>query len=504
MEQKNIVGNIVTRIKSATKSDYIHFGIYAALIVIFSIWCSNPWLLLLLLIVGDIYLTRFIKWGKWKESNNPVLKWIAGWIDAIVFALVAVYIINLFLFQNYKIPSSSMEKSLLVGDYLFVSKLSYGPRVPMTPLSFPLAQHTLPIVGGKSYIEWPKWEYKRLKGLGEVERYDVVVFNFPAGDTVCVGMENPDYYNICLAEGKREMAEKKNIIVDSLSPKDYQSYYPIVNGMGRKAVLDKEEVYGKVISRPVDRRENYVKRCVGLPGDTLQIKDTKLIINGKEMYEPQLMQLNYFVESTEELSRKQLKKLGISIDDQYNLSPMPWASQLKERLGFGKDSHVYYFPLTKQMAEALKSSSSIKNVLRDPGDILNSSKTYPLSAEYGWTRDNYGPIYIPKKGETITLDETNIEIYRRVIAVYEGNKLEVRPNGAILINGQISHEYTFKMDYYWMMGDNRHNSADSRYWGFVPEDHIVGKPLFIWLSLDKDMPGLGLRGSRIFNRVGNE
>jgi signal peptidase I len=271
--------------KKATKSQWILFAIVTAFYLAFVVWDGNYWLLLGIPVIFDIYVSKFIPWGAWKNSKNKSLRKVAEWTDAIVFALVAVYFINIFIFQNYKIPSSSLEKSLLVGDFLFVSKVSYGPRVPNTPLSFPLAQHTLPVVNTKSYIEWPQWDYKRLKGFGQVKRNDIVVFNYPAGDTVALQVQNPDYYDL-------------------------------VYTYGRERVNTDKFTYGDVVYRPVDRRENYVKRCIGMPGDSLQVVDNQIFINGKQQPLPAKVQFNYFVETTGNyLSDKQFKKLNVNKED---------------------------------------------------------------------------------------------------------------------------------------------------------------------------------------------
>ncbi|MDL2222409.1 signal peptidase I, partial [Parabacteroides sp. OttesenSCG-928-N08] len=253
--------------KQISKKQWIMFGIVATLYILFALWMQNGWLLLGLPIIVDIYLTKFVPWGAWKRSKNPRVRNILSWVDDILFALIAVYLINLFIFQNYQIPSSSLEKSLLVGDYLFVSKLSYGPRVPNTPLSFPLVQNTLPVLNSKSYFEWPQWDYKRVKGLGEVKRNDIVVFNFPAGDTVALKVQNPDYYTL-------------------------------VEMHGREAIRLNKATFGDVIYRPVDKRENYVKRCIGMPGDSLEVRNNQVYINGEAAENPENMQLNYFLEIT--------------------------------------------------------------------------------------------------------------------------------------------------------------------------------------------------------------
>lgn len=462
--------------KSFSKKQWIKFGIAAFLYALFCLWMQNGWLLLGEIVLVDIYLTKFIPWGAWKKSTNPTIQSILSWVDDIVFALVAVYFINIFLFQNYQIPSSSLEKSLLVGDYLFVSKLSYGPRVPNTPISFPLVQNTLPILNCKSYTDWPEWGYKRVKGLGEVKRNDIVVFNFPAGDTIALLQQNPDYYTL-------------------------------VAQYGREAIHLNKATFGEVMYRPVDKRENYVKRCIGMPGDSLSIRDNQVYINGKAAENPENMQFNYYIETDGTMfNEEQFSLMDVSKDDRGLLGGgNGYGQDLLAYLGFqananGQYNPVYRMPLTNKALAIAKKFAFVKKIVIEPDAI--GGTTYPVDYKTGWTRDNYGPIWIPKKGATIKLDEKNLALYHRCIKNYENNKLEVK-DGKIYINDQPSTEYTFKYDYYWMMGDNRHNSADSRSWGFVPEDHIVGKPIMIWLSLDKDhsLFDSGIRWERIFRWV---
>ncbi len=433
------------RINNTTKKSWISACIWGLIYIVFIIWVAwNDWTslawLLLLPIILDMFITHYIPWTWWKKyspnqpTENKTLFVIFSWIDAILFALVAVYFINLYLFQNYQIPSSSLEKSLLVGDFLCVDKMSYGARVPNTPLSMPLVQHTFPewLGGGKSFFSHPQWEYKRLKGWRAIQKGDIVVFNFPTGDTVCSKAPNPDYYTLCHQYGK-QVVEKRT------------------------------DRFGEIVVRPVDRRENYVKRCVATPGDTLQIIDNVVHINGIPEPKRDGIQLNYFVVTDGHvLTPSYLNKIGISKEDRHKI-----------------DTDVYLFPLTQEMKSKLENNPHILQIIVQPEE--QGGFVYPLG-HTSWTRDNYGPIYIPKKGDKILITEENFWIYNRIANAYEYKPM------------RIGEYYTFKMDYYWMMGDNRHNSADSRYWGFVPEDHIVGRPMFIWLSIDKDQTGL-------FNRI---
>ena len=471
------------KVKTNPKKQWLKFIVVLVLYLLFLYWVKSWWGLLVVPFIYDAYITKKINWQWWKEAEKPV-KFVMSWVDALVFALVAVYFINLFFFQNYVIPSSSLEKSLLTGDYLFVSKVSYGPRIPETPLTMPLTQHTMPVFECKSYIEWPHWDYRRVKGLGKVELNDIVVFNYPAGDTLCSAPQYQayDFYQMCYGIGYQLYPNHPN--PDSLSPEQRLKFYNTVYQAGRNEIVNNSAEYGEIITRPADRRENYVKRCVGLPGQTLEIRNRMVYLDGKQNKEPDNVQYTYRMKRLANLPDELMRDLGISNEDLMSLNQ------------YG------YMPLTQHAVDVLGARKDlVKNI--ELVTEANDKETYPLNGNMHWTRDNYGPVWIPKKGESIKLTLENIAIYERPIRAYEGNDLLVR-DGKIYINGKEAHSYTFKLDYYWMMGDNRHNSADSRYWGFVPEDHIVGKPIFIWWSSDPDRSGLsGVRWSRLFRMVDN-
>ena len=468
------------------KVQWAKFIVVLAIYLLFLYWLKS-WLgLIVVPFIFDVYITKKIRWQWWKEAEGPV-RFVMSWVDAIVFALVAVYFINQFFFQNYVIPSSSLEKSLLTGDYLFVSKVSYGPRIPQTPLTMPLTQHTLPLFNCKSYISWPHWDYRRVKGFGNVKLNDIVVFNYPAGDTICT--EQPyqtEYYKMVYDFGQQIYEKNYPTPVNpaDLNRQQQYDYYKIVYAMGRNYIANNPHEYGDISSRPTDRRENYVKRCVGLPGQTLQVKDRIVYLDGKPNKEPDNVQYTYYVKLKQYIPDDLMHELGITMEDLASLNSRG------------------YMPLTKRAVDGLKARPDIVESITI-NENAPVGEVYPRNAVTGWTCDNYGPVWIPKKGESIDLTMENIAVYERPIKVYEGNELDVK-NGQIYINGQLATKYTFKMDYYWMMGDNRHNSADSRYWGFVPEDHIVGKPIFIWWSHDKDRAGIkGIRWGRLFNMVDN-
>jgi len=374
------------------------------------------------------------------------------WIDAAVFAVVAATIIRTFIFEAYVIPTGSMEKTLLVNDFLFVSKLSYGPRLPNTPLAIPFVHHTAPIINTKSYVEWIELPYKRLWS-SPVERNDVVVFNYPVGDTVIGAYQsNMNYYDALRDEYKGD----------------------------RQAILERDDI----IVRPVDKRENFIKRCVGIPGDTLQLKDAILYINGQPAYVPPHSSTFYSVQT----------KKGQILDEEtlqndFNVETNPD----RQQFGIIGDG-AYMIDLSADEAERMRKLPYVESVVKDVKRYTPS--VFPNdTARYKWSEDFYGPVWIPKKDVTITLTSENIPFYRRIISVYEHNTLEEK-DGKFMINGKETNQYTFKMNYYWMMGDNRHNSQDSRFWGYVPEDHVVGKASLIWFSWNG-----GPRWSRIFSRI---
>jgi len=374
------------------------------------------------------------------------------WADAIIFAVVAATLIRSFLLEAYTIPTGSMEKSLLIGDFLFVSKVNYGGRVPMTPVAFPFAHHTMPgTTNVKAYWDGIQLKYRRLPGVEKIKRGDVVVFNYPEGDTVVVETQ---------AEA---------------------SYYQLVRQLGRDAVRSNPNF--TIVVRPVDKQENYIKRCLAIAGDTLKIVNAQVYVNGKPAENPDQSQKAYYVKSNgTDFNPQTLTDMNISVSQ--------------------ATADEYYFNMTRKEADEIKHWSNVKEVhpiIKLEGDY--DPMVFPHNPNFKWNQDNFGPLIIPKKGWTVKLDSTTIPLYKRAIQVYEGNQVEER-NGQLVINGKPSSSYTFKMDYYWMMGDNRDNSLDSRFWGFVPEDHIVGKALFIWMSLNENGSFLGkVRWNRLFKGI---
>ena len=453
---------------------YIRFWIAALIYILIVIWIWNFWLLFGLGIIFDVHVTKKVNWTFWKRRDGKNSAFIE-WLDALIFAVIAVTLINIFLFQNYRIPTPSMEKSLLIGDHLFVSKLAYGPRIPNTPIAFPFTQHTIPGFNTKSWSNLVIWDYKRLIGFGKVKNNDPIVFNFPAGDTVVVEEQATSYYEIVRSTARNYKTNDEFFGRDIKTDDEYIQ-------LAISDIRNQREI----IFRPVDRRDNYVKRCIGISGDIIFIKDGTVYVNEKELADNAKQQLTYIVNTNgTSINPKAFERLSINKSDQ--------------RIYSGS---AYYLPLTKSNAEAIAKFANVSDVspiLMREGEW--DPRIFPHDSTYKWNEDNFGPLWIPVKDATVQLDMSNLCFYEQIIKNYEGNELRVE-GSTIYINGQPANSYTFKMNYYWMMGDNRHNSADSRFWGFVPEDHIVGKPRFIWLSIDKEAKGLKrVRWSRMFSRV---
>jgi signal peptidase I len=472
---------------------------------------GKPWYWTILLLVPGINLLMLIiynvntsiAFGKrslkdhvimtlvpWVELANfafkPTWKWVGPipigqrkrgmlgqWGDAILFAVIVATTFRTYTFEAFTIPTESMEKSLLVGDYLFVSKLSYGPRMPMTPVTLPFTHHTLPLTDhSPSFTNWFSLPYMRLPGFGKPERGDAVVFNFPEGDTVVANYQNMSYYQLARMSGRDNLVRRDRLVVTG--PDGQQRGLPT----------------GGILIRPVDKQENYIKRCVGTPGDTLEVVNGTVHVNG--VPEPLVATGQYAYDFTvkDAFNKKALK-------DRYDITTTDVAEEP------GKAN----MPLTQADAEALRNFGNVLSMTREnkPKGTYGPRDFWPIfpnDPRYDWSEDNFGPLWIPKAGATVKLTAQNLPLYRRAIAVYEHNTVEER-NGAVWINGVQADSYTFKQDYYWMMGDNRHRSQDSRFWGFVPFDHVVGKAVLVWLTADPEKGGFpgGIRWKRLFSRV---
>lgn len=419
------------------------------------IWTGYYVLLAGWLILIDIYFTKKVKWAFWHIHTNDGTKLVfwSEWLDAIIFAVIAASFIRTFFTEAYRIPSSSMEQTLLPGDYLFVSKLAYGPKLPKTPIAIPLVHNTLPFtLSVPSYLSFLQLPYKRLIGYSEVKRNDIIVFNYPEGDTIV--LENP-----------------------------LQNYYDLLRQYGRQYI----KKHYTIRSRPVDRRENFIKRCIGLPGDTLLIKNGIVNINGNfEVLLPSQKITFRIITNGNALPDSVWEKLGLNPKDIF----------------YDSNNSDYEIPLSIENSDKISHLPGIKLVIRVFPEIQTEpNQMFPYDNHFAWTIKQFGPLVVPKKGMEVKLSAQNSAPYQRIIEVYEGNSFEITGD-EVKINGRIARSYTFKMNYYFAMGDNRDNSLDSRYWGFVPEDHLIGKASFVWLSIDPDKQGLKkIRFKRMFKRI---
>jgi signal peptidase I len=427
---------------------------------------------------------KFVGLDKFKNEPSKAIK---NWVDPIIFAVIAASIIRGYFIEAFTIPTSSLEKSLMVGDFLFVNKFAYGPKIPQTPLSFPFAHHTLPLANTKSYLEWIKLPYFRLPGFGKVDNNDIVVFNYPDGDTVLVNMQDISYYNAVRIVGNYMKQEAEQAGDSSKSERYYNGkaweYFQEPNNMN---VLNGNKV-GKIVGRPVDKREHYVKRCVAIAGDNFEIKDGEIFINGKKQTQPEKAQHYYYVKTTSRLFGDPIKlKNGrttlsnLNLLDEYDI----YASEV-ELAAESKDTTVYKLNMPVDVAEKIKKLETVVSVTRKIDKAGEREITiFPHNPAYAWNNDNFGPLLIPKAGMTVPIDTHNVCLYEKVMNTYDDGIHQVAVSGnQVLYDGKPITSYTFKQDYYFMMGDNRHNSADSRSWGLVPFDHIVGSPFFVWLSV---------------------
>lgn len=469
-------------------------------------------------IVGHALVMPFTLLG-FSQKKQGKKSMVKEWSDAILFALVAASVIRIYVFEPFQIPTGSMEKTQLVGDHLMVEKITFGPRVPNTPFSYPIFHNMIPWLNIKSYAEIQKIPYTRLPGFRFVERNDVTVFNFPAGDTslndprMPHGLIGHNYHEIlrdealyiCLSQEKKSVAffeanydyylNKARISfsrsnkVNSRADWERQLPFTSING---------------VLERPVDKKENYIKRCVAIAGDTIEIKDKELFVNRQLAHKPKFMQYNYFVKDLIGISNPQLKQLA-----KFNVKEKDLY-----RSGRRTDSDFIGMALYEENYKEAKKmfGDNLVNDIKPKGfykEVLNQKydKSYthyypvfPNDKQYDWTEDNFGPLKIPQKGDVVELNHKTLPLYKRIIHAYEKHDLAERPDG-IYIDGKKVTTYTIEMNYYWLMGDNRNNSLDSRFWGFVPEDHVVGRAAFIWMSVNEKGYMGGVRWDRIFQII---
>ncbi|MCA0931550.1 signal peptidase I [Lutimonas saemankumensis] len=384
-----------------------------------------------------IFYVSYMEDVKYIENRSLKPRTAAGeWVSSIAFAVIAATLVHTYFMQPYTIPTSSLEKSLLIGDFLFVSKFHYGARVPMTTVAAPMVHDTLPLVKTKSYLDFPQLPYMRLPAVQKIKQNDIVVFSWPV-DTV------------------EQFFKKTN----------------------------------RRIRKPIDKKSNYVKRCVGIPGDSLEIRDGFVYINGKKNELPDRARLQFYYETDTDGKALSVK----SLRNRYHV-----------REGGRLQDGNYILNLSDEDAELIRKNPTVKSLNKRISPKGEREEVFPNLESLKWNKDNYGPIYIPEKGATVALNMQSLPYYKRIIVEYEKNTLRV-DDGKIYLNGNSEpvNSYTFKQDYYWMMGDNRHNSEDSRYWGYVPFDHVVGKPVFIWFSWNSDGQGISkIRWERLFTTVG--
>ena len=493
-------------------------------------WSDHIALFLSLPIIGHVLALAIGAVSRDKPGNKSRVK---EWGDSIIFALVAACIIRTYVFEPFQIPTGSMEKTLLVGDFLFVNKLAYGPKVPVTPLSYPLVHNNVPWINIPSYTTIEKGSYFRLPGFGKVNRNDVVVFNYPSGDTaiydprVPEGLMGHDYHGVLISEALYYWRATKNASFSSDT-----AYFNFMNKYGQEFIdnisywkkvarqgMENGETYSRggmpekeldyiehkgLIYRPVDKRENYIKRCVGIPGDFLEVRNSKLFVNGKAAWVAPGQCLQYKVMKSNlafPMQNEMCERFGLEND--------PMGARIDFEDG---DKDFYLLTLTpdekKKIQTAFPKAKFEINIPTERADKYGAKPTvqqmienlniFPKDFYVNNTMTDFEKFQVPTKGQTITISKSNIAWYRRIITAYEGHTLVEKKDGTILIDGKKSTSYTFAMNYYWLMGDNRYNSADSRVWGFVPEDHVVGRASLVWFSKS---PYKGIRWDRLFKFI---
>lgn len=430
----------IIKIKRFLRNPFLWLLFSSGIYTFWVLWLENYWLFFGLIILTDLHLTRFVNWRFWRKRHNDGKKnkLSTEFIDSIIVAVLIAVFFRIFIIEAYKIPTSSMERTLMIGDYILVSKIAYGPRMPITPLTLPFTHNTLPLSNTtrNSFSERVKMPYKRLKGLHKIERGDVIVFNYPEGDTVLAEVPDKNFYSQVRLHGRNYVKNNFHLLY-----------------------------------RPVDKRDNYIKRVIGIPGDTIKIQHGMAYHGSTSENLPPGLQFNYSLKMLDENDTLLFEKIGISAYD----------------IDSNRYNSIFTLPLTREFYKTIIDSGYFKALIKNENIDPTSSnnRIFPYDRHYTWTEDNYGPLFVPYKGCVLFLTTKNLPLYEKIIRTYEGNDLKVN-NNIIYINGMRKNTYTFKMDYYFVMGDNRHNSIDSRYWGFVPEDHIIGKAKMVWLSLNQN------------------
>ncbi len=498
-------------------------------------WGDHIVLFLCLPVIGHAIALAI---GAVTREQPGVKSRVKEWGDSILFALVAASIIRTYVFEPFQIPTGSMEKTLLVGDFLFVNKLAYGPKVPVTPLSYPLVHNTVPWVNIKSYTTLEKGSYTRLPGFGKVNRNDVVVFNYPSGDTAVYdprmpdGLMGHDYHGIVneeafyqfnsSAENGQKYRELNDKLLkqgktkqeaDSLTNDIFYRYFIETNWKWKQLAREKLArgefpgepngmSHGGLIYRPVDKRENYIKRCVGIPGDRLKIVNSILYVNGKSAYVSPEQCLKYKIEKTKVTFPNPEEMFS-----RYGLENDPSGARMDFET---RDQTYYFFNLTRSEKQKIEKDFKIKleidvtpqyskskDYKPNVGELIDNIRTFPKDFYVNNNVTNFEEFQVPFKGKVVDFRKENIAYYRRIITAYEGHKLEEKKDG-IYIDGKMTNTYKVQLNYYWLMGDNRYNSADSRIWGFVPEDHVVGRASLVWFSKSAYM---GIRWERLFKFI---
>lgn len=428
---------------------------------------------------------KFVGLDKYKKEPSAFVK---NWLDPIIFAVIAASIIRTFFLEAFTIPTSSLEKSLMVGDFLFVNKLAYGPKIPQTPIAFPFAHHTLPFTEHtKSYLEWIKLPYFRLPGFGKPKNGEIIVFNYPDGDSVALGDQNSSYYELVrqLAMYSSMQDNSNNQPLKSVATYKHDAWEYMHNPTN---VFPWSGVpIGEIVARPADKREHYVKRCVGIAGDKLEIKDWDIYINDKLQEMPEHSQHKYYVTTKGPLfgERMENKEGRVVLSNQKILDDLDIYVTEADLTNTKTDTCIYLLNMPRDVVEKVKQIQGVISVQKKTETKGDRDMTvFPHNLAYKWNNDNFGPLQIPSAGMKIHIDTGNICLYEKILSTYDDgiHHIEKR-NGQVFYDGNVITEYTFKQGYYWMMGDNRHNSADSRSWGFVPFDHVVGKPVFVWFSM---------------------